>query len=185
MEHSNISKKSIPSLYIEGDRLRLSPFNLENITDEYISWLNNPEVVRFSNQRFTVHTKDSCKKYFDSFEGTTNQFLAIEDKSCNEMVGTLTVYFNHHHQTADVGILFGAVNKWGQGYGLEAFSLIIKTLSSIHAVRKITAGALACNVGMVKLMERSGLKLEAVRSGQELVDGRPEDILYFSYFNHV
>jgi RimJ/RimL family protein N-acetyltransferase len=39
-----------------------------------------------------------------------------------------------------------------------------------------------CNAPMVKLMERSGMTLEAVRPQQELLDGVPQDMLYFGKF---
>ena len=46
----------------------------------------------------------------------------------------------------------------------------------------VTAGTLACNLGMVKLMERSGMTLEGVRKAQELVDGVPEDVVLYARF---
>ena len=98
------------------------------------------------------------------------------------MLGTLTVYANLHHQTADIGILIGATQHWGQGLGQEAFELAMRALASTGQIRKITAGTMACNVGMVKIMERSGMHLEATRKAQELLDGQPMDVLYFAQF---
>ena len=46
----------------------------------------------------------------------------------------------------------------------------------------MTAGTLACNLGMRRLMERSGMQLEAVRREQEIVEGRAEDLLYYARF---
>ena len=40
-------------------RLRLDPFQQVDITEPYLSWLNDPEVTRFSNQRFRQHTAES------------------------------------------------------------------------------------------------------------------------------
>ncbi|MCC6247256.1 MAG: hypothetical protein IT499_05810, partial [Rubrivivax sp.] len=40
----------LPSL-LRGRRVRLRPFTAADITDAYIGWLNDPEVVRYSNQR--------------------------------------------------------------------------------------------------------------------------------------
>ena len=36
-------------------------------------------------------------------------------------------------------------------------------------MRKVTGGTLKCNIGMVKIMERSGMQLEVVRAQQEIV----------------
>ena len=35
---------------------------------------------------------------------------------------------------------------------------------------------------MVKIMEQSGMQLEAVRHQQELIDGQPVDLLYYARF---
>jgi RimJ/RimL family protein N-acetyltransferase len=49
-------------------------------------------------------------------------------------------------------------------------------------MRKLTCGTLACNHGMLKIAQRAGFVREAVRVGQELVDGQPTDIVYFARF---
>lgn len=99
------------------------------------------------------------------------------------MVGTLTAYRNLNHGTADIGIMVGDKSCWGNGYGLEAFSAVMDLLLAIPEVRKITAGTVALNVGMVKIMERSGMHLEATRVAQEVVEGEPVDIVYYARFS--
>lgn len=172
----------LPSL-IQGARLRLAPFADKHLNEIYVSWLNNADVVRYSNQRFVHHSTQSCRKYLHSFEGTSNRFYAIEDFSSGKLIGTLTMYINLHHETADIGILIGDVDHWGKGYGHEAFSLALEKLLKSEKIRKVTAGTMACNVGMIKVMVKSGMHLEAARKDQELLDGEPVDILYFAKFS--
>ena len=50
-------------------------------------------------------------------------------------------------------------------------------------VRKLTAGCIAANGGMIKLMERSRMKPDGVRKRQELVDGEPVDIVHYARFS--
>jgi len=163
-------------------RLRLTPFTDAHIKTSYINWLNNPDVVRYSNQRFFVHTEKTCRQYLSNFIGSSNQFLAIEDILSGQMIGTLTLYVNLHHQTADIGILIGSTRLWGRGYGQEAFGLAMDNLIQCSRIRKVTAGTMACNLGMIKIMERCGMVLEATRKDHELLDGQPIDVLYFSKF---
>ena len=167
---------------IDGLRLRLSRFTQGHVNASYIGWLNDLKVVKYSNQRFISHTTETCLRYLQSFADTHNRFYAIEELATGQMLGTLTVYANLHHQTADIGILIGATQHWGQGLGQEAFELAMRALASTGQIRKITAGTMACNVGMVKIMERSGMHLEATRKAQELLDGQPMDVLYYAHF---
>ncbi|MSP36530.1 MAG: N-acetyltransferase [Limnohabitans sp.] len=175
-------KVSLPQV-LESDRLRLLPFTPEHIQANYVAWLNDPQVVQFSNQRFYQHTESSCRHYLASFVNTENIFLAIEDRLTHDLIGTLTMYINPHHQTADVGILIDKTNHWGKGYGYEAFALAVNALLHHGKLRKVTAGTMACNLGMVKVMEKCGMALEATRKAQELLDGQAVDILYFAKFS--
>lgn len=172
-------------LPLAGPRLLVRAFSADDIQPAYVGWLNDPEVVRFSNQRFRQHTADSCHAYLASFSGTDNLFLAIIERASSQMIGTLTVYRNRHHQTADIGIMVGTPGSWGQGFGLEAFSLVLQWLLAQPGVRKVTAGTLASNLGMVRIMERAGMHWEATRHAQELVDGQPVDVVYHARFSHA
>jgi ribosomal-protein-alanine N-acetyltransferase len=176
-----MSSLTIPA-QLDGPRLRLRRFTQGHINASYIGWLNDPKVVKYSNQRFTSHNQETCLHYLQSFADTPNRFYAIEDRAVGQLMGTLTIYANLQHQTADIGILIGPTQHWGQGFGQEAFELVIRALASTGQIRKVTAGTMACNLGMVKIMERAGLHLEATRNAQELLDGHPVDILYFAKF---
>lgn len=170
--------------HLTSDRLLLRPFTVGDISEAYLGWLRDPEVVRFSNQRFRVHTLESCQSYLASFTDSANRFLAICNRETGTMLGTLTVYRSVPHGTADIGIMVGERKVWGQGVGAEAFCLAVSALKVSGAIRKITAGTLAPNCGMVRIMEKAGMKHEATRQAQELLDGTPVDILYYGMFCH-
>lgn len=167
------------------ERLYLCPFTGSDITADYIRWLNDPEVVRFSNQRFRHHDEESCLAYLRSFADSDNLFLAIRLCDDKRLIGTMTAYVSAQHGTADMGLLIGERGLWGRGFGLEAWNLLLGHLLRDCKLRKITAGTLRCNVGMTRIMERSGMRLEAVRSQQEMVDGEAQDVLYFAKFREL
>jgi [ribosomal protein S5]-alanine N-acetyltransferase len=167
---------------LSSRRLRLETFAESCIDAVYLSWLNDPEVVRFSNQRFRRHTADSALAYLATFEGSENLFLAVRQTESGRLIGTMTAYVARPHGTADMGILIGDRAAWGQGYGLEAWTTLMSHLGAQPGMRKITAGAVRPNVGMMRIMERSGMELEAVRRRQEIVEGLEEDVLYFARF---
>ncbi|MFH2135423.1 MAG: GNAT family protein [Pseudomonadota bacterium] len=165
-----------------GEKVLLSHFVESDITSEYISWLNDPQVVRFSNQRFVCHTEKSCQNYYDSFANSPNLFICVRTLNDNVAVGTMTAYVSPHHETVDIGIMIGRRSVWGAGVGQDAWNTLLNWFIGQRRIRKVTAGAMRCNAPMIKLMERSGMKLEATRSKQELLDGVPHDILYYSKF---
>lgn len=167
---------------ISGHKVKLQPFELSDIDVRYLSWLNDSEVVRFSNQRFLKHDVVSSQRYLATFEGTENKFMSIRRLSDGLQIGTLTGYLLPFHGTADVGIMIGDKTLWGGGYGQDAWDTFTRWLFESCNIRKLTAGTLACNHGMIKIMERSGMVLEAVRKKQEIVDGQTQDMLYYAKF---
>lgn len=155
------------------------------ITSEYINWLNDSEVVRYSNQRFHQHTRETCLQYLSSFRNTDNLFLVIRMIGSGEIVGTISAYISVQHGTADMGIMIGARSWWGKGIGLDAWHTLMRYLFSSCKLRKITGGTLRCNVGMVRVMERSGMHLEAVRALQQVVEGEAQDVLFYAKFTDL
>lgn len=171
-----------PTAIPQGKLVRVRPFTSQDITDTYVGWLNDPAIVRFSNQRFARHDQASCRRYLASFADTDNLFLSVHDLADRRPVGTMTVYRNLHHGTADVGIMIGDPTTRGKGYGTDAWCTVLDWLASSGRIRKITAGTMRGNAAMIRLMERSEMELEAVRKDQELLDGHPMDLVYYARF---
>jgi ribosomal-protein-alanine N-acetyltransferase len=169
---------------LEGRRVSLRAFSADDITPTYLGWLQDPEIVRFSNQRFLTHTTETCQTYLNSFIGSFNHFLSIFDRDTKAMLGTMTVYHSVHHGTADIGIMVGDRRVWGQGIGADAFGLVMATLLDSEGIRKVTAGTMAGNISMIRIMERAGMQHEATRRAQELVEGVPMDVVYYTRFRH-
>ena len=169
-------------MHLTTPRLQLRPFRLTDITANYLSWLNDPEVTRFSNQRFRQHTAESSAAYTASFNGSSDSFLLLERLEDHAPIGTATVYRNGHHGTADIGLMLGERRCWGQGYGREAWQAVLEALLEEPGLRKVTGGTARPNRAMVKIMEQSGMELEAVRARQELIEGQPVDLLYYARF---
>jgi [ribosomal protein S5]-alanine N-acetyltransferase len=169
-------------LELRGNKVIINSFTASDINVSYISWLNDPVVVRFSNQRFIVHDEKSCLRYLASFNNSVNLFMGIRRLSDGHLVGTMTAYVSSHHDTVDVGIMIGDKSVWGSGYGQDAWETLTDWLLKRDDIRKLTAGTLACNYGMIKLMERSGMHHEATRKEQEIVNKQAVDVLYFAKF---
>lgn len=165
-----------------GEKVLIRLFNEGDITTGYIGWLNDPLTMRFSNQRFFTHNRESSLRYLQSFKNSHNLFFSVRDKKTGLPLGTMTAYVAPHHGTADIGILIGERSIWGQGYGVDAWSTLLQWLFQRCDLRKVTAGTLACNQAMLRLMYNSGMITDGIRHAQEIVDGIPQDMLYFARF---
>ena len=168
---------------IETPRLRIVPFSEKYLTPVYVSWLNDPEVVRYSEQRHREHTLESCRQYWQSFADTPNFFWAIT--AVDPMIGhigNINAYVDTMNSVADVGIMIGNRTVWGKGYGLEAWIAVCNYLLNEEGMRKVTAGTLATNKGMLRIMERSGMTVDGRRIRHALIEGVEVDVVYAALF---
>ena len=168
------------TLPIHTERLEIVQVAEEHLTPRYVGWLNDPEVVRYSEQRFTTHTLESCRAYLATFAGTDNLFLALIASGSLGHIGNMTAYVDRHG-VVDVGILIGERAVWGHGYGSEAWQSVCRALLEGGA-RKVTAGTLSVNKGMLAVMARSGMVSDGRRVRQSLVDGTPVDVVHAALF---
>ncbi len=178
-----LNKKEILNFFpLIGNDIELSLFSESDIADSYISWLNDPTVVRYSNQRFQNHTAASSLQYLQSIKHADAIFIGIKDCQTKMLIGTMTAYFTRWHQTADMGIMLGNKEYWGKGMGEQAWGLLLSCLLDQALVRKVTGGTLSCNLGMLSIMKKTKMVPDGIRVSQEVVEGKLEDIVHFAAF---
>ena len=168
-------------MLIKTRRLLISHFTEQDISHEYIKWLNSPVTMKYSNQRFKKHTEESCMYYLRSFKNTANSFLKITQIEAQQMVGTATIYTNEQHKRADIGLLIGT-NYSGMGYGSEAWNAIVQNLRKTERIQKLTAGTASVNIAMRRIIEKSGFLHEATLKSHEIIEGNRVDIYFYSQF---
>jgi len=168
---------------IRTSRLLITPFCERHLTPRYVGWLNDSEVMRYSEQRHRKHDLESCRSYQESFEGTPNYFWAIEEME-NGLghIGNINAYVSEKNLLADIGILIGAKEAQNKRYGREAWTGVCNYLFKHLHLRKVTAGTLSVNVPMQKLMDRVGMINDGVRKRHYLFEGQEVDVVHMALF---
>jgi RimJ/RimL family protein N-acetyltransferase len=164
---------------ITGSTVELGPFGPELISGEYLGWLNDKSLMRYSRQRLTSHTRETALDYLRSFESSPNKFWAIYRRDDRLHIGTMTAYVDPAARSADIGILVGHDEARGKGFGREAWGLAMDYLFRVQGVDKVTGGTSALNAAMVRVFHHWQMRLEEVEKDAEMIDGRPADVLRF------
>lgn len=168
---------------LETKRLILAPFADEHLTPRYVGWLNDPVVVRYSEQRHLRHTLESCRRFVASFVGGPSHLWAIVAKDdALGHIGNVNSAVDEPNRTADVAIMIGEKKAWGRGLGAEAWLAVVEYLLGPGGMRKVTAGAMADNTAMLRIMAKAGMAEEGRRRGQFLLDGRAVDAVLCARF---
>jgi|SRR5882672_2205423 len=165
------------------ERLTLVPYLAGHVTDEHVAWLNDPEVVKYSEQRHKKHTLESQHAYVNKMNHSEETKIwailcSTKPNSEGSTIGTITAYIDQHNKVAEVGIMIGDKASWGKGYGTEAFKAVCDWLAA-KGMRKIEAGLMSSNLAMQKVCLNSGMVLEGEKADHFLLNGAPEDVLLF------
>lgn len=164
---------------IETVRLTICPFEKKHLNQRYVDWLNDREVVRYSEQRHKRHSIESCTAYWEQLKTSSSLYWAIEAKDLGQKhIGNITAHIDCSNKVADVGILLGEKSIWGQGYGREAFGAVCNFLLAQAGIRKVTAGTMAANLGMRGIMRQLGMRDDGYRKNHFLLDGKQVDAVY-------
>jgi [ribosomal protein S5]-alanine N-acetyltransferase len=167
---------------LETNRLRLVSFSEEHLAERYVAWLNDPDVVRYSEQRHSLHTIDSCREFWRSFQETPHYYWAIEEAETGRHVGNIDAHIDQPNKVADVAIIIGEKEIWGKGYGSEAWNRVLEYLLQAEKLRKVTAGTMATNHGMLGIMRKAGMLEEGRRRKNHLQDGNEVDLILVARF---
>ena len=176
-------KLKFPECY--DDKVRIVEFSERHLTERYVGWLNDPEVVRYSEQRHHEHTLATCIEYFETQKRSPNYFLAIEIIDSNTChVGNIGVEVDRFNNKADVSILIGEKNVWGTGVASRAWGLVLNVLIQRLGFRLLTAGTMETNIPMIKLMKRSGMTIDAILPNRFVYENKQIGLVAASYSPH-
>jgi len=172
--------------FLVGERIYFRVLEESDITEEYIGWLNDPEVTRYLGVGKFPSTVANVKRWLEKYQdSTTNLAFAIVDKETDQHIGNITLYdINWVNRTADIGVMIGRKEFWGGGYGTEAQSLIIEYAFMRLGLNKVLNSPVADHIGSVKMAEKLGFQVEGVLRKHVFADGEYHDTLRMGLFSH-
>jgi RimJ/RimL family protein N-acetyltransferase len=143
----------------------------------YVEWLNNPMVVRYSEQRHRTHTRESQYRYLEAYVHNDDMYWDI--RITGYPIGAITAILDHDNLVANVGIIIGDMRYWGRGYACEAYGAVCEYLFS-EKYRRIEAGTMACNEAMIRVLDKLEFKREAVIKDHFLLKSKPQDLYVYA-----
>jgi perosamine synthetase len=157
---------------IRTKRLLLREFELGDVTDGYISALNDREVVKHLNIRDKKWDRQSTEAYVkDSHVKGVREFWGIFLGTSEEHIGNIRLHFSEENQSVGLAIMVWNKNHWNKGYATEALQKISEDVLEKRGYHKITAGIYSVNLGALKVFEQCGFICEGVLREYTNVDG--------------
>lgn len=164
---------------LSGTCVYLRPLTDSDVTDEYVSWLNDPEVTRYLDVGGRLSTIATVREYLKRFDGSSTDLIyAIVDKATGKHIGNVTLNrIRWPHATADTGLLIGDKAFWRRGYATEAWYLVLEEAFRGHGLYKVTAGACVANTASIAVLRKLGFQVEGILRGEFFLDGERLDVL--------
>lgn len=166
---------------LKGNQIYLRRLTEDDVTEKYVSWMNNPEINQYLESRFVVHTLESTKAFIRSVTNDNNYQFGIFLNDTNEHIGNIKIGgINHYHKYGDIGFIIGEKAYWGRGIATEAIKLATDFAFNELHLHKLWGGAYAPNIGSVRSFEKNGYACEGVKKSQYLTNAGVyvDDILY-------
>lgn len=161
--------------FLNGRNIILRPLEDGDYGDEYLRWLNDPDVNAYSQRRPFPCYRGAMSSYQQGLEATKSGYvLAIVERATGEHVGNVSlVNLQPVHRCGEIAILVGAGHARGRGIGREAVYLVCKHAFDFHNLHKVFAGTF--NPAFVKCVEGLGWKKEGVFRERIWSNGRYHD----------
>lgn len=152
----------LPAETLDGRGIYLREVQPSDVTDTYVSWLNDPEVNRYLETRHSPQTLGTVAQYVEAtLEDDDQLFLAICLRENHAHIGNIKLGpVNRHHHCADISLFIGAKDSWGKGYATEAIGLLADHAFDAIGLNRLQAGCYAENEGSRKAFIKAGFTVE-------------------------
>ncbi len=168
---------------LETKRLILRPLTMDDF-DAVHSWGSNPANTRYMG--WGPNTKEQTRDFLASVK--PGQDFAVTVRETGNVIGSCGIYPDNMNDTAELGWILH-IDYWKQGFGIELGGELIRYGFEDLKLRRIFAPCAAVNYGSYRVMERNGMRREALhvkafwaRVDKEWIDEAVYAILAEEYF---
>ena len=158
----------------------LRPLERTDLGENYLGWLNDPEVTRYTETGIFPTTAQDLEKFHHEVTGSRSQvIMAVIHKKSGRHIGNVKLGPIHWvHRRATFGILIGDKKFWGKGIGAEATRLMVEYGFYRLNLRRIDLGVFAEHESAVRSYEKVGFKLEGRLRQDLFLNGEYKDRLW-------
>ncbi len=169
--------KDFTNIRIKTERLFLRNLQLDDISQDYIDWLNDPEINKYLSSSNSRQTLESCQQYVMSYQQNDDAALiGVFLKDNGVHIGNLTfVATEWRNKTTAIGIAIGRKECMGKGFAVEALSAAAKYCFETLGFNRLYARVNVQNIRALGLFLNSGFRIEGILRKSDNIDGEFQD----------
>ncbi len=144
-------------------RLLLRPFRVTDITEIYLSALNDSSIIGMTEARHKKWNKESAEAFVQSVNTNTSTLFGVFIKETGRPIGNVRLFDIHPvHHRAELSLLFYDKSEWGKGFATEAVEAVVTYAFDVLKLHRITADHYANNIASSKMFKKVGFVEEGV-----------------------
>lgn len=152
-----------------GD-LVLRQLKPSDVTQDYIDWMNVPEIVRFTEQKHRRHTRASVTEFASKIQKSGDYLFGVfHDGRHLGNVGLGPIDWNHRR--GEIGYIIGRREYWGKGVATAAVVAVAEFALGELGLEKLCAEVFEGNGASMRVLEKAGFTVEARLPGHVVLDG--------------
>lgn len=164
----------------ESDRLRFRALHEDDHALLH-EWWSDPEIARFQYvNRIRLNQPDTNRSMFELWckDGTNAAGFSIELKETGELAGSISLWgADSKDRDAELAILIGPKERWGQGLGTEAVRLMLDYGFREMNLHRIHLHVHGYNARAMRAYEKCGFQVEGRLREAFFRDGKWHDRL--------
>ncbi len=144
-------------------KLKIRILKSQDISENYLRWLNDPEITKFSNNQYKNHSLEKQKKYLNDCLIDSNIDL-YGIFYVNKHVGNISINdINNIHKRSEITYVLGDRSYWSKGIMSASIKIIVLKAKKDYKLNKLFASCANENFASRRVLEKNGFILEGTR----------------------
>ncbi len=161
---------------VEGERLYLSPVNIED-AETYVRWLSDRSVSDGLGNTAHVFSLSAEREWLQ--KNTEEYQFAIVRQRDDTLIGNCSIRaVSPVHRTAEVGLFIGEESDRGKGYGTEALGLLVDYGFQVLNLNSLMLAVYSFNKQAVSCYRKIGFREIGRRRQCYYLNGTYYDSIY-------
>ena len=163
--------------------IRLRILEEADVTQSYVNWFNDEEVIKFSDNQYKSFSLEEQKSYVREMKKNESvKLYGIFDSQQKHIGNVVLSGIGSIHNRAEITFVVGERDYWGKGVATNAVSKICNLAKTKFYLNKVSADCAHLNEGSKSVLLKNGFKLEGIRKKHLYYGGVWMDQLDFGLF---
>ena len=154
----------------------------EDVTLEYVKWISDPEITKYSRNRHRIFTLEGQIKYVQEMVDSPDYHLyGIFHKKTH--IGNMALDpIDWINNIAEVRVVIGYKKYWGKGIMFSCFRKSLKMSFGIYPFFKVCSNTYSNNLPTIFAIKKLGYVKEGLRKYHRVFEDTRVDLLEYSLF---